>query len=109
MHRMPSTRPFQSRETKLCEEAQETLTAKQSYLVKQDILEGAELSAESDYGGSAGDSGDPVNIFSPATPAPRKRSLPKTVKRTKKRAAKTADLRSHEEYFGSTMPKLVGV
>ncbi|KAF9560757.1 hypothetical protein EC968_006063 [Mortierella alpina] len=59
-----------------------------------------EQSVESGYSHSADDRADSVNLYSPATPAPRKRNLPTTVKRTKKREAKTADLKFYEGYFG---------
>ncbi|KAF9964473.1 hypothetical protein BGZ70_006396 [Mortierella alpina] len=94
----PTTRLLQSSE----EAQKETFFTAQSGAKGQETFSGVEESLDSEYRGSADDSDDPINIYSPATPAPRRRNLPKTVKRTKKRAAKTTDLGSYEGYFGST-------
>ncbi|KAF9937796.1 hypothetical protein BGZ67_000893 [Mortierella alpina] len=95
---MPTTLLLQNRE----EARRDTFVASQISAIGQEAFHGVTQCLESDYGGSADDSDEPVNINSPATPAPRRRNLPKTVKRTKKYAAKTADLQSYEGYFGST-------
>ncbi|CAO3569731.1 unnamed protein product [Mortierella alpina] len=98
VQQMPTTRLFQSREVA----QKETFVAAQSGAHGLETFDRVEQSFDSDYRGSADDSDDPINIYSPATPAPRRRNLPKTVRRTKKRAAKTADVGSYEGYFGST-------